>query len=85
MMNVTGYHGMPSFKVRPKHISRHGTQYIQVRPPPPPPPTLPPPRVPTELPCKWHARHAPQHLRDVRRPAPFPLPDYQISCELQVS
>lgn len=29
MMNVTGYHGMPSFKVRPKHISRHGTQYIQ--------------------------------------------------------
>lgn len=29
MMNVSGYHGMPSFKVRPKQISRHGTQYVQ--------------------------------------------------------
>lgn len=29
MMNVTGYHGMPSFKVRPKQVSRHGTQYVQ--------------------------------------------------------
>jgi hypothetical protein len=29
MMNVSGYHGMPSFKVRPKALSRHGTQFIQ--------------------------------------------------------
>lgn len=29
MMNVSGYHGMPSFKVRPKALSRHGTQLIQ--------------------------------------------------------
>ena len=29
MMNVSGYHGMPSFKVRPKALSRHGTQLVQ--------------------------------------------------------
>jgi len=29
MMNVSGYHGMPSFKVRPKTLSRHGTQFVQ--------------------------------------------------------
>lgn len=29
MMNVSGYHGMPSFKVRPKALSRHGTQHVQ--------------------------------------------------------
>ncbi|KAL3698597.1 hypothetical protein R1sor_012673 [Riccia sorocarpa] len=27
--HVTGYHGMPSFKVRPKTMSIHGRQYIQ--------------------------------------------------------
>lgn len=25
---VTGYHGMPSFKIRPKTMSRHGRQYV---------------------------------------------------------
>ncbi|KAL4420755.1 hypothetical protein ABPG75_010411 [Micractinium tetrahymenae] len=25
---VTGYHGMPSFKIRPKTLSRHGRQYV---------------------------------------------------------
>lgn len=29
MMNVSGYHGMPSFKIRPKGLSRHGRQLIQ--------------------------------------------------------
>jgi hypothetical protein len=27
---VFGYNGMPSFKIRPKTLSRHGRQYIQV-------------------------------------------------------
>ncbi|KAL3697691.1 hypothetical protein R1sor_011767 [Riccia sorocarpa] len=27
--NATGYHGMPSFRVRPAHVSIHGKQYVQ--------------------------------------------------------
>eukprot|EP00179_Madagascaria_erythrocladioides_P022536 CAMPEP_0198346138 /NCGR_PEP_ID=MMETSP1450-20131203/77907_1 /TAXON_ID=753684 ORGANISM="Madagascaria erythrocladiodes, Strain CCMP3234" /NCGR_SAMPLE_ID=MMETSP1450 /ASSEMBLY_ACC=CAM_ASM_001115 /LENGTH=62 /DNA_ID=CAMNT_0044051545 /DNA_START=1 /DNA_END=186 /DNA_ORIENTATION=+ len=27
--DVAGHHGFPSFKIRPKTISRHGRQYIQ--------------------------------------------------------
>ncbi|KAK9818123.1 hypothetical protein WJX72_007473 [[Myrmecia] bisecta] len=29
MARVAGYNGMPSFKIRPKTLSRHGRQYIQ--------------------------------------------------------
>eukprot|EP00899_Mesostigma_viride_P003156 jgi/Mesvir1/12841/Mv05873-RA.1 len=31
LCQVSGYHGMPSFAVRPKSVSMHGRQYIQQR------------------------------------------------------